>query len=180
MLIKDLYLYFAQFVPIATLRKTFIYPDGSEYEAFSREVLTSESEFRIDGIDDFIFGIDEERVLKRISAVTGVFLFVEYSQIESRINEKVDRKDDSFHVAITVAHPVPTDRDQLSEAIWQDQTLEIISRIRATIREDWDALVWSKLLEISFPNRLQPFNAPHLNHSMGWTMECDFKGVDLA
>ena len=111
MFIKDLFKYFAAFVPVDVLERTFQLSSGADYDSFKAEVLQDGSDHRLSGITDFIFGIDADQIRQRISSVHGPYLFVEYSRVTSTIAAKVDRKDDRFHVAISVAAPQPDNYD---------------------------------------------------------------------
>ena len=89
MLIKDIFKYFAAFVPVDVLRRTFQLSSGADYNAFKTEVLQEESDHRLQGITDFIFGIDADMIRQRITSVHGPYLFVEYSRVTSTIHRKV-------------------------------------------------------------------------------------------
>ena len=130
MFIKDIFKYFAAFVPVDVLERTFQLSSGAAYDAFKTEVLQEESDHRLSGITDFIFGIDADMIRQRITSVHGPYLFVEYNRITSTIASKVDRKDDHFHMAISVAIPQPDNYDLAGSALDQDTTLALISAIR--------------------------------------------------
>lgn len=178
MIIKDILKYFAQFVPVAALNGIFHSSTGTAYDTLMNEMLSASSLRRIADIRDYIFGLDAESIRKRITSVTGVFLFVDYSTIESSINPVCDRKDDIFHVAVTVAVPHPDDQDQVAEALSQDLCLSIISQIRAAMRDDQDTV--SGVKWVKWPATMRPFVAKELANAMGWTMEFDVAGVDIA
>ena len=178
MLVKDLFKYFASFVPVQALERIFQTPAGAGYAALKSECLTDESERRIEGITDYIFGINSDKIVKRISDVKGIYLFVEYSRITSTINTKVDRKDDRFHVAVSVAAPQPDNYDLVQSALDQDKTLTIISAIRQCMRDDDDpqrGLYW-----MDFPATLSVWSSKELANSYGWSMEFDVIGTDIV
>ncbi len=178
MFIKDLFKYFAAFVPVDALQRIFQTPEGVEYGALQQECLGATSDHRLEGITDFIFGINSEKITKRISDVTGVYLFVEFSRVTSTINAKVDRKDDSFHVAVSVAAPQPDNYDLVQSALDQDKTLTLISAIRRYMRDDDDpqrGINW-----MDFPATLSVWSSKELANSYGWSMEFDIKGVDIV
>ena len=99
MIILDIFKYFASFVPKDALRRTFRAPDGKQYRALMDEVLSSGADWVQDGITDFIFGTDADKLATVITSVTGIYLFVEYDRVSSTIDAATDRKDDRFHVA---------------------------------------------------------------------------------
>lgn len=178
MLIKDIFKYFAAFVPVDVLRRTFQLSSGADYNAFKTEVLQEESDHRLQGITDFIFGIDADMIRQRITSVHGPYLFVEYSRVTSTIHRKVDRKDDRFHVAVSVAVPQPDNYDLVGSALDQDKTLTLISAIRRHMRDDDDpqrGIEW-----MDFPATLSVWSSKELSNSHGWVMEFDILGVDIV
>lgn len=177
MIIKDLFHYFSDFVPVDVLDRLFHASTGSDYDTLRSAAASRCSERRIPIIRDFIFGIEAESLQKRISQVTGTYLFVEYSTITSTVDEQVDVKTDAMHVAVTVAAPQNTDQDQAAELLNQDRCLEVLAAIRREMRDDidGDAVRWMR-----FPTSIQPFVAKALANSMGWTMEFDVAGVDIV
>ena len=138
MIVMDIFRYFASFVPAEALKRTFRIPDGDDYSALMNGLLAGPSGREIDGITEYVFGTDTEKLTTVISAVTGIYLFVEYDRISSTVNTATDRKDDRLHVAVTVACPVPDSKDLVSSAIINDKCLEILSSIRRRMREDDD------------------------------------------
>lgn len=176
MILKKLFEYFSDFVPVDALNRIFMASTGTAYDTFKTAVLARPSAARIAGLKDFVFGIEAESVQKRISAVTGTYLFVDYSTVTTTVDPKVDVKTDVFHVAVTVATPQPTDQDQVAEVLSQDNCLQIISTIRAKMRDDQDSDIdWMR-----FPTSIQPFVSKALANSLGWTMEFDVVGVDIV
>lgn len=178
MIIKDLFTYFAQFVPKDALRDMFYQDgaDGSAYASLKEEVLAL-PDTRIQGeLTDFIFGPDEDSARERISHTRGVFLFVDYSAATSYI-DRLDVKTDKMHIGVTVAVHTPDDTDQPGLALLQDQTLRIICDIRRALREDsYDdpTLEWLPM-EAS---TLTPFLAKSLANATGWYLELNSQMTD--
>ncbi|MBQ9474657.1 MAG: hypothetical protein IJU69_00165 [Bacteroidales bacterium] len=176
MLIKDIFLYFSKFVPVAALEHSFVTGGDGDYSAFRREVLTSGSTCRQDGIGDYIFGINQDSIQQRISSVKGVYLFVDYGVIRSDINSK-DVKTDRMTLAVTVATPIPESLDQPAQALAQDNCLSIISAIRRQMREDYDSGVeWLP----HGSSELQPFSSRALANSYGWTLTVTVEAIDIV
>jgi hypothetical protein len=178
MIVLDIFKYFARFVPAAVLRKTFRIPDGDDYRALMEALLAEPSGREIEGITEYIFGTDPEKLATVISSVAGIYLFVEYDRISSTVNTATDRKDDRFHVAVTVACPVPDSMDLVSSAIINDKCLEILSSIRRRMREDDDlrrGIEW-----MDYPATLTVFASKALANSQGWSMEFDIYGIDMV
>ncbi len=178
-ILSDTFCYFTRFVPVPALEAVFRLPSGNEHSELMKKVFEDlrDDPRHIEEIEDFIFSISQEGVQQRISNVKGVFLFVDYSAITSTV-DRVDVKTDRLRVAITVARPRPKDQDQATEMIWQDKMLDIIGRIREIMRADEDSA--PSLWWISFPTTIQPFHAPGLKNSMGWTMEFEITGTDIV
>lgn len=178
MIVMDIFKYFARFVPAEALKRTFRIPDGDDYSDLMKSLLSVPSGREIDGITEYVFGTDTEKLTTVISAVTGIYLFVEYDRISSTVNTATDRKDDRLHVAVTVACPVPDSKDLVSAAIINDRCLEILSSIRRRMREDDDlkrGIEW-----MDFPATLTVFASKALANSQGWSMEFDIYGIDMV
>ncbi|MGM9763355.1 MAG: hypothetical protein ACI3ZQ_04985 [Candidatus Cryptobacteroides sp.] len=175
-ILGKLFLYLARFISREAAEGIFQNGSGKEYDEMERQLLSMDDSKRIRDIRHYIFGIDSEAVQKKISNVRGMYLFVDYAAITSSINS-VDVKDDSFHIAMTVACPLPENSDQMTEMIAQDKSLAALSAIRRSMRDDFElnAVFWCR-----FPSVIQPFSAPALAHSIGWTMEFDVGGIDIV
>lgn len=178
MIVKDLFVRLARFIPDNALKGIFQVPYGAAYKPLKEQVLKDPSRTPISFITDFIFGVNADSAQKRISQVTGVYVFVDYGNITTSIDEKVDVKTDSLHVAITVAAPLPTDQDQVAEVLIQDQCLEALSIIRAALRDDEDLPKGIRWMQ--HPSTIQPFTAKALANSLGWSMEFDVVGIDIV
>ena len=168
--------YFSRFVSRTALENFFLASTGEAYEQFRAQIEALPDDRRISQITDLVFGIDETAVKQKISQVSGCYLFVDYSNITSSV-DRFDVKTDSFHVAVTVAMPHPSDEDQFSNMLLQDECLGYISAIRKCIRHDIDTenhIKWC-----AFPTTISPFVAKDLSNSFGWTMEFDIKGFDI-
>lgn len=176
-ILSDIFLYFAQFLTPEALEAAFRLPSGDRHQQLLEQAGQQPTDRQDPRIKDFIFSISRESVQKRIDNIKGIYLFVEYSTVSSKI-DSVDVKTDSFRVGVTVACPRSQDQDNATEMIWQDEMLDIISTIRRHMRDDLDTArsVWW----MRFPTTLQAFVAPALGNSMGWTMEFDIQGIDIV
>lgn len=178
MIILDIFKYFAAFVPKDALRRTFRVPSGEEYRKLMDAVLATGDDRVQDGITDYVFGTDQEKLSTVIGEVKGIYLFVEYDRVSSTINTVVDRKDDRVHVAVTVASPVPDSADLVGSSMVQDRCLEILSSIRRLMRDDDDlrrGITW-----MDYPATLTVFSSKALANSQGWSMEFDIYGIDIV
>lgn len=178
MIIKDLFVRLARFVPEPALKSIFLTPSGTAYAPLKTQVLQDSARTPITSLKDFIFGINAESAQKRISQVSGMYLFVDYGNISSSINQTADVKTDTLRVAITVAAPMPTDQDQVVEVLNQDACLSALSTIRKALRDDEDLQKSIKWMQ--HPSTIQPFSSKTLANSMGWSMEFDVVGIDIV
>lgn len=178
-ILRDTFIYFSQFVPRPALDAAFRLPSGDDHIALINDVETSGDDRRIAEIQDFIFSINQDGVQTRLSNVKGCYLFVDYGTITSGV-DRVDVKTDRFHIAVTVACPRQKDQDQATEMLWQDKTLEILTTIRRQLRNDTLFTADSAPYWLEFPTTIQPWHAPGLSNSMGWTMELDITGTDIV
>lgn len=179
MILKDLFQYFSEFVPVAVLADTFQSSTGAPYDSLKTLVMRQADTARtLPGIRSFIIGVDAEAVRQKISQADGTFLFIEYSNVASRIDARTDRKEDRLHVAVTVATPIPSDWDQPAVLLSNDSCLEMMKTIRDALRDDRTAdgrVQWCE-----FPATLSPFYSRALANSSGWSMEFDVLGYDIV
>lgn len=176
-MIIDTMKYFARFVPLKALQNFFLFKGDHDYAQLKATMIAEESDRRIPEISDYLFGINNESLRRRISSITGIYLLVDYANITSTINA-TDCKKDSLHFAVTVAAPHPADEDWVNEALLQQRCLDILSTIRKEMRNDWrdtDQVHW-----LVFPTTIAPFSSKELANSFGWTMEFDIEGVDIV
>lgn len=175
MIVKDLFLYLAAFLPKDALRGVFQIQQGHGYDALRLEVISLPDDRVIPELTDLVFGIDEESVRQRIDAVKGPYLFVEYGQCTSYINA-YDVKTDKMHIGVTCAVSLPDDADQATQLLAQDRTLGIVASIRRQMRLDWDLGRQWLPMEAS---TLTPFRTKALANSFGWTLEWNTEMTDL-
>ena len=152
--------YFSQFVTWDGLAKFFQSPSGMAYVRVQEEISLMKDDNRIEGLDNFVFGINNEAI-----------------NIVSSLS-KQDVKTDVFHIAITVAASHPNDEDQCAETVLQSECLDILTTIREKMRDDVDlkySIEW-----LPFPTTISPFVAKDLANSYGWTMELDLKAIDAV
>ena len=176
MILYEIFKYFSKFVSREALDRFFLATTGVDYDQLRSEVEGLPDDRRLESITDLVFGIDEAAVKQKISQVSGCYMFVDYSNVTSSV-DRLDVKTDSFHVAVTVAMPHPSDEDQFSNLLGMDDCLAHMSFIRACMRHDIDAenhMEW-----LPYPATISPFVAKELSNSFGWTMQFDIKGIDI-
>lgn len=176
-MILTIFKYFARFVPVAALEKIFQLPTGQDYAALKQEILSDDSDHRLPGITDFVFGADADKIAKRITDIRGTYLCVEFDTVNSSIDRKVDVKTDLIHVGVTVATPHPDNYDLVATAIDQDKTLALLTAIRQHMRDDDDpqrGIYW-----MDYPATLLVWSSKELANSHGWTMQFNIRGIDV-
>lgn len=176
-MILEIFKYFARFVPVAALENIFQLPTDAAYRALKDEVLADTSDHRLQGLTDFVFGADADKLTKRITDIRGTYLCVEFSTVNSTIDSQVDVKTDLIRVGVTVATPHPDNYDLVATAIDQDKTLALLSAIRQYMRDDDDpqrGIYW-----MDYPATLSVWSSKELANSHGWTMQFNIKGVNV-
>ena len=176
-MILEIFKYFARFVPVNSLEKIFQLPTGLDYSDFMAEVLTDVSDHRLEGLTDFVFGSDTDKLAKRITDIRGTYLCVEFASVNSTVDPKVDVKTDLIRVGVTVATPHPDNYDLVATAIDQDKTLALLSAIRQHMRDDDDpqrGIYW-----MDYPATLSVWSSRELANSHGWTMQFNIKGINV-
>lgn len=177
-ILQDIFLYFAKYTTEEAISKVFskgLTPDPKYISLHEKAIATASGIFP--AITDYIFGVNEEAVKRRISQVKGIYLFVDYGNISSITSSK-GVKEDSFQLAVTVAKPVSSSTfDQAEDILITEQLLEIIQTIRRDLREDRSDPFVQRL---SFPNDITPFFARELSNSYGWTLMFQMKGIDIV
>jgi len=175
-LLEHIFLYFAKYPASAAVQKFFTKTSGgTAYETLKASAIAAAAG-KYPVITDYIFGVNEESVSRRISQVKGIYLFVDYGNISSSENN-LGVKSDEFNVAVTVAKPLSSGATDLAqEVILSEDLLQIISAIRNDMRgDDHDSLTDYMV----FPNDITPFYARELSNSYGWTLMFRIQGVDM-
>ncbi len=173
-LMEDIFLYFARYCTPQVVGAFFPSSGDQAYEAL-RAAAESIAGGLCPDIMDYIFGVNEDTVARRISEVQGIYLFVDYGNITSTEDLR-NVKSDEFALAVTVAMPTSSNMmDMAQELILSDKLLSILASIREDMRRDESDSFVSRLL---FPNEITPFFARELSNSYGWTMMFKMKGID--
>lgn len=176
MLLQDIFIYFAKYLTETAVAKAFNKSAaGPDYEAFRKKALAA-AQGLFPAISDYVFGVDEELVKRKISQVKDTYLFIDYGNIASSTNS-YDVKTDALQLAVTVARPISSNSyDQAEEILITEELLNIIARIRDDMRYDRSDPFVRRL---TFPNDITPFFARELSNSFGWTLMFQLKGIDL-
>ena len=176
-LFQDIFFYFARFCNKEGVKRNFTKKGASEaYNEFYKKACLLPIVPLIDGIDipDFVLAASEETVKKRIMSFKGTYLFVDFGEVSSSQNQ-LKVQEDEMRLAVTVARPLSVNTLNIAEEIvLNDELFSIITAIRDYMKQDRDNPFIKRL---TFPLELQPFNAPALANSFGWTMVFTMKGV---
>lgn len=129
----------------------------------------------LQGIDHYIFGNSFEAVKKRVEQLQTNYLFVEVGDTESTRNK--GSFFDSTRMAITVARKISLTTDFVELAIYSQQSMDLLSKIRAHMLFDQESQPWIK--EIGDSCTIIPFDVPEFS-SYGWTMMFDREGADVC
>lgn len=175
---QDIFLYFARFADKSGVLKNFNNKPSSDedYIRFYSAAEQLPDKPLIPGIPDFLLGASEDSVKKRILTFKSTYLFVDYGEVSSHQNE-LKVQEDEFRLGITVARPLSVNSYNLpEEIILNDRLLNTILAIRQYMKDDRSDPFIRRL---TFPQELQPFNAPELSNSYGWTMIFTMRGVAM-
>jgi hypothetical protein len=167
--------YYAKFVSKAGVAALF--QNGrsslSEYASLKTEISDKDPVFP--GIADYIFGNSFDAVKKRVEQLQTNYLFVEVGDTESTRNK--GSLLDSTRMAITVARKISSSTDFVELAIYSQQTMDLLSKIRAHMLFDQGTQPWLK--ELGDSSNIVPFDVPEFS-SYGWTLMFDREGADIC
>jgi hypothetical protein len=88
--LRAIFLYFAKFPKKAGVLEMFnrdeseLYPD---YVVLKAEIEALETHSLVPGIEEFVFGVNEDSVKKRIQQLDGPYLFIDYGHIMTTENQ---------------------------------------------------------------------------------------------
>ena len=169
-ILQDIFVYFARYVTSDVVDRFFTKASGDEDYSRLRTRARAAAEGRFPELTDYIFGVQEESVTRRIGQVKGVYLFVDYGGITSSEDLRNVKSD------VTVARPMSsTALDMADELLVSDRLLRVIAAIRDDMRSDDSDSFIRRML---FPNDITPFYARELSNSYGWTLMFKMRGVD--
>ncbi len=182
-LLQDTFKYFAKFPAFAGVQKNFNVSEskrfGTDYSNFQTSIDNLDEKDLIPGIADYIFGVDEDMVKRRIQSISGIFLFVDYGAIN------IDQEGDAlyemneFRIAITVAFPIKENTLDPVETMLMHQTmLDYMAQIKDKMRQDKKKIDLIK--EIKFPLEINPWFSRELMNSSGWSMLFSRQGVGMV
>ncbi|MDR1198687.1 MAG: hypothetical protein LBK94_06700 [Prevotellaceae bacterium] len=175
-ILLDIFKYFARFVGCEGVMRNFSAGKGNLYSNLKSFCAALPAESNFPEIDDYVFGVNETSVTKRINSVHGIYLFIDYGNFATTENDK-KVKTDELHLAVTVAKPLNIETvDLADEVILADSLLNIIRKIRTELIRDKSDCFVSRL---KFPSEITPWFAREFNNSTGWTMIFKLSGIDI-
>ena len=174
-ILLDIFKYFTKFVGRNGILRNFSTGQGAEYVALKEFCQALPENGTIPIIDDYVFGVNEESVEKRIKNIKGIYLFVDYGNFQTSENE-LHVKTDELHLAVTVAKPLNIQTvDLIGEVLLADTLLNIVRTIRTQMLNDRCCFV----KRLTFPSEITPWYARELQNSTGWTIIFKLKGIDI-
>lgn len=178
MILESTFLFFARYPDHAGVMKNFNRKSSDErYLLFkeSAERLSVKSLFS--EITDYVFGVSDEAVKKRISTIQGLYLFVDYGNIRT-VENALKVKRDSFDLSITIAKPFSSNAglDSIDELLTINRTLELLSLIKSDISQNREDPYVKKL---TLPTEIIPFASRELSNSFGFSMVFQMEGIEM-
>ena len=168
--LRDIFLYFVKFPKKAGVLEMFnrdeseLYPDYSVHKA---EIEALETHSLIPGIEEFVFGVNEDSVKKRIQQLDGPYLFIDYGHIMTTENQQKVQTDEML-ISLTVAIPHKIEsQDMVEQVLMADDALKMLLEIRSLMEAD---SICPFVKQITLPIEITPFFARELSDSTGWTM----------
>jgi|GEM_PF-2195050 len=166
MTLQELYLYFSQFVPLDVLKRNHVSgatPDNGA-EALQQDVLSTESDERIETIGDYLFLGDQDFVLERLRNSHQQLLFVDSDRL---MYKPFSDTGSNMSIGLTVAeHYNQSNASVVSELVVQDRCLETLQRIlRRVISDSGEVCQW----DVSQPVEIRFFDMKALNGLIGYT-----------
>ncbi|MFH0757331.1 MAG: hypothetical protein V2B15_08600 [Bacteroidota bacterium] len=180
-LFRDTFEYFARFPLHAGVMEAFNLEASDlfteEYPAFKAKIENLAEKSLIPGIQDYIFGVDRELVIKRVQDLDGYYLFIDYGNMASERDEYKVKKE-TLLIAVTVAIPRnPDSMNHIEAVLMADQALDYIRQIRARMLADQRDSPF--IQHLTFPNEITPFFARELENSTGFTLLFSKELVDM-
>jgi len=179
-LLRDAFVYYAKFPLKDGVLRNFNKTTStivSGYDMLKAEITALTTHSLVPEIVDYVVGIDEKTVKARISAIKGIYMFLDYGAIPVSRDE-INREYAEFLLALNIARPLNPDKtDYAEEILLGDEMLAIMLQVRDIMKADQRENPFVKQLD--FPHEITPFFASELSNSVGWTMIFKTKGLGL-
>jgi hypothetical protein len=131
----------------------------------------------IPAIENFVFGQSYDDVKKRVDAITGNYLFIDFGEFTSSRDSR-NSITDKQEMAATLAMKLNDTADMVEVAIASDITLSLLACFRQTIIRDSQSECIPWIRKISDNHDIVPFVSPEFN-SIGWTLRFSSVAADL-
>jgi hypothetical protein len=172
----DIFRYFTQFVGRDGVLRNFTAGRGDTYTGLKNHCQALPEAGIFPDITDYVFGVNETSVEKRIGSIKGIYLFIDYGNFQTSQNAN-NVKTDELRLAVTLAKPLKIETiDLAAEVLLADRLLNIIRAIRRRIINDKDD---NFVRRLTFPSEITPWYSRELNNSTGWTMLFKLSGIDI-
>ena len=126
-------------------------------------------------VKSFVFGLDEDAIKKVIMTFGDYYMFVDLGQFDSSTTNGTIT--DTFVCAVTIAMPQGTQGHTDDETIERVATsFDLIASLRKSM---FHSSREKRLKHLSAKHEILPFQAPHLNNSVGWSLVFRISGPDL-
>lgn len=180
-IVKDIMFYFARFpqrdgvMDMWNMGRSNSLPEYNLWKT-EMESLPDEDMSLVPEIKNFVCGVDEDALAKRIANFSEPFLFVDYGNVEIEL-DSVNRYRESFLVAITVAFPLRgSNVDLLESTIYSDLAFNYLSTIRKILIQEERERYYLK--DFAADHAITPWVSTKMP-SIGWTLMFSRKGYDL-
>lgn len=180
-LLQDTFKYFAKFPAFSGVEKNFNTDSSqfTDYSAFQTEIQDLEEKDLIPDIKDYVFGVNEDMVKRRVESIEGIYLFVDYGAINIDQESSAMYRMNEFRIAVTVAYPIKeTSLDAVETMLMHQLTLDFIRQIKQKMIDDSQKHVLDR--KISWPVEITPWFARELMNSNGWSMLFSKEAVGLV
>jgi len=181
-LIQDTFKYFAKYPLMSGVLKNFNKPVSdpvTAYDTFKASIAEITPNSLITDLNDYIFGVDIISLKKRVEAIDGIYLFIDYGNIYDTLIEPMKTEQGEFNIAVTIAKKTqPDDKDQIEQVLLADKTLGMITQLKDTAKYDANRNHFLKYL--TFPTEISSLFMPDISNSVGWTMTFRIKGAHLV
>jgi len=179
-LLADSFKYYAKFPQKDGVLRNFNRADSTivtGYSALKAEITALTIHSLIPDIVDFVVGIDQTTIQKRIKNISGIYMFLDYGAIAIS-KDDIQREYTEFLLALNIARPVdPEKTDYVEEILLGDIMLSYMLQVRDIMKAD--QLEDPFVKQLDFPHEITPFFAADLSNSAGWTMIFKKKGLGL-
>ena len=147
------------------------------YAALKAEVEALTVNSLVPEILNFLFSSNEDKLKSEIEDTKGVFMLLDYGQLDSSI-DSIRRRNDQFELGIIIARKLkPDDYDMAEILLLQDELLNTMRRVREQMITDSKCHPFVKQLEL--PHKINPWYARDLHNATGFSMMFSKSGIDI-